>query len=399
MRIVRARLRRLTENIGYIVYRKYLHYTRELWYYTGSMINIDNTQQLLQGLGGEVVLNSIRGLSKQVSDSLDSVFAINFPAQYKSCTNIVFCGMGGSRFPGLIAYYLYKSELRVPFELCDDYILPGSVGRNTLVVLSSYSGTTEEVLRCAQLAKQKSALITGFCVGGPLSEWFKQEGLPHHVFNEEHNPSKQPRMGFGYTFGSFLGILLALDLVQLDSKEQFLALVRHEISNIAKVEDLFDVTVKTDQNLAKQMALKIQSRYPYYVVAEHLTGVGNCIQNQTNETGKNIASYRVISEMNHHLMEGLQFPTSHQKMALFVTVFSSLYSRQIQKRFDITEDVVRQNGIEVVRYTLLSDTKLGQVFELLVFSSFVTMYLAGIYGVNPEKVPYVDYFKAQLKKI
>jgi glucose/mannose-6-phosphate isomerase len=363
------------------------------------MITIDTTQQLWQGLGGEVVLNSIRGLSKQVSDSLDSVLALDFPAHYKSCSSIVFCGMGGSRFPGLIAYYLYKSELKVPFEICDDYILPGSVGENTLVVLSSYSGTTEEVLHCAQLAKEKSALITGFCVGGPLSEWFKKEGLPHHVFNEDHNPSKQPRMGFGYTFGSFLGILVALDLLRLDSKEQFLAHVRQEISSISKVEERFDVSVQTDQNLAKQMALKIQDHYPYYVVAEHLTGVGNCVQNQTNETGKNISSYRVISEINHHLMEGLQFPTDHKKMALFVTMFSSLYSQKIQKRFDITEDVVRQNGIEVVRNTLLSSTKLGQVFELLVFSSCVTMYLAGIYGVKPEKIPYVDYFKAQLKKI
>lgn len=362
------------------------------------MINIDNIQQLLQGLGGEAVLKSIKGLSRQVSDSLDSVLNIEFPQEYKNCSSIVFCGMGGSRFPGLIAYYLYKTKLRVPFEVCDDYLLPGSVNKDTLVVLSSYSGTTAEVLHCAELAKERSAHITGFCVGGPLSEWLKKEGLPHHVFDEDNNPSKQPRMGFGYTFGSFLGILLALDLLTSDSKEDLLAQIRKEISQIPKFEQGVGVEVQTGQNLAKQMALKIQGRYPYFVVAEHLTGVGNCVQNQTNETGKNISSYRVISEINHHLMEGLQFPTEHRKMALFITFFSSLYSPKIQQRFDITEDVVRQNDIEVLRHTLTAHTKLGQVFELLVFSAFMTMYLAGIYGVNPEKIPYVDYFKEQLKK-
>lgn len=363
------------------------------------MINIDDTQQLLSGLGGEVVLLSLRGLSKQVTHSLDGMLGVNFPPEYKTCSNIVFCGMGGSRFPGLIVYYLYKSELKVPFEVCDDYVLPGSVGKNTLVVLSSYSGTTEEVLHCAQEAKKRSALIAGFCVGGPLSEWLKTEKLPHHVFSEEHNPSKQPRMGFGYTLGSFLGILAQLDLIKADSKDSFLSGVREEIEKIESSEAKFGVDIKLEQNLAKWVASKIQNHYPYYLVAEHLTGAGNCIQNQTNETAKNISSYRVISEINHHLMEGLQFPANHKQMAVFIAFFSHLYSPKIQKRFEITEDVIRQNGIETIRYTLASNTKLGQVFELLVFSSFVTMYLAGLYGVNPEKIPYVDYFKAQLKKM
>ena len=363
------------------------------------MVDIDNTQQLLASLGGAADFNSIRGLSLQVSDSLDSVLRINFPSRYKNCSNIVFCGMGGSRFPGLIAYYLYKSKLKIPFEVCDDYTLPGSVGEKTLVVLSSYSGTTEEVLSCAEVAKQKQAMITGFCVGGPLGSWLEAEGLPHHVFNEEHNPSKQPRMGFGYTFGSFLGILVSLELLKMESKKQFLEEIQQELFDVSRLEKKFDVEIKSESNIAKQMALEIHDHYPYFVVAEHLTGVGNCLQNQTNETAKNISSYRVISEINHHLLEGLQFPADHKKMALFVTAFSSLYSPRIQKRFEITEDVVRQNHIKVVRYTLESGTRLGQVFELLALSSFVTMYLAAIHGVDPEKIPFVDYFKAQLKKM
>jgi len=363
------------------------------------MVNLDDTQQLLSGLGGEDVLLSLRGMANQVTHSLNGVLGIDFPPEYSRCSNIVFCGMGGSRFPGLIMYFLFKQELKVPFEICDDYVLPGSVDKNTLVVLSSYSGTTEEVLHCAQEAKRRSALITGFCVGGPLSEWMKEEKLPHHVFVEEYNPSKQPRMGFGYALGSFLGILTQLDLIKTPSKDAFVSGVRKEIEKIGLCETKYDVDVKLEQNAAKQIAVKIHGHYPYYLVAEHLTGVGNCIQNQTNETAKNISSYRVISEINHHLMEGLQFPTDHKRMALFVTFFSSLYGPKIQKRFEVTEDVIRQNGIEVIRHTLASNTKLGQVFELLVFSSFVTMYLAGLYGVNPEQIPYVDYFKAQLKKM
>ena len=54
------------------------------------------------------------------------------------------------------------------------------------------------------------------------------------------------------------------------------------------------------------MAQKIINKYPYYIVSEFLTGVGNTIVNQTNETAKSISSFRVIPELNHHLMEGLK---------------------------------------------------------------------------------------------
>lgn len=361
------------------------------------MKNIDDTKELLENLGGEKVVDSVRGMAKQVSTSLEETIALRFPSQYNNIHNIVYCGMGGSRFPGLILYYLYKQQFRVPFEVCDDYLLPGSVGKNTLVVLSSYSGTTEEVLRCAKDAKEKSAYITGFCGGGPLGEWLKAEGYPHYVFDETHNPSGQPRMGFGYALGSFLGILLNLSLLQDEPVGKLLNQIRQEVDAVPATARMFDVDVPQKHNPAKQLAQEIQNRYPYYIVAEHLTGVGNCMQNQTNETAKNISSFRVLPELNHHLMEGLQYPQAHRDIAVFITFFSSLYSAKMQKRVDVTEDVVRKNKIRVVRYALRSATKLGQVFEMLLLSSFVTMYLAAIYGTNPEEVPYVDYFKAQLR--
>lgn len=363
-----------------------------------NMQDIDNTKDLLASLGGENVVASVRGMAKQISTSLEGALGVQFPSPYKRVKNIVYCGMGGSRFPGLIVYHLYKQQFRVPFEMCDDYLLPGSVGEDTLVVLSSYSGTTDEVLHCAKEAKSRSALITGFCGGGPLSEWFRAEGLPHYVFDETHNPSRQPRMGFGYTLGSFLGILLGLSLLRSGAEGELLREIKLGIETIPALTNMFDVDLPKAQNPAKKLALDIQGQYPYYIVAEHLTGAGNCIQNQTNETAKNISSFRVLPELNHHLMEGLMFPAVHRDTALFITFYSTLYSPKVQKRLEITEDVIRQNKIRVVRYTLESTTKLGQVFEVVLLSSFVTMYLAAIYGTNPEEVPYVDYFKAQLKK-
>ncbi len=362
-----------------------------------SHSSLDNTEWLIARLGGERVSGSIHAFDQQVLTGLRSTLHITFPESYRKVCNIVLCGMGGSRFPALILQSLYKSALRVPFEICDDYTLPGSVGKDTLVILSSYSGTTEEVLWCAEEALRRSAQITGYCVGGPLQAFFVKHHLPHYIFTEEFNPSKQPRMGFGYAFGSLLGILVALSLISDVASDTCVDYVRDAFDESREMRSLYDVQTPTSRNPTKSLALSLHGRYPYYVVAEHLIGVGNCLQNQTNETAKNISSYRVIPELNHHLMEGLKNPPTHHDMATFVLFESALYSERIARRVTITKDVVEQNGIQTLSYMMRGRSRLGQVLEGLVLSSYLTMYLAALYGENPEVVPYVDYFKAQLR--
>jgi len=46
----------------------------------------------------------------------------------------------------------------------------------------------------------------------------------------------------------------------------------------------------------------------------------------------------------------------------------------------------------------VSKTKLEQFGELLVLSSYVSFYTALLGGIDPTAIPFVDFFKAQLKK-
>jgi glucose/mannose-6-phosphate isomerase len=135
------------------------------------------------------------------------------------------------------------------------------------------------------------------------------------------------------------------------------------------------------------------------VTAEHLQGVGNAIANQTNETAKLISSYRYIPELNHHLMEGLQFPESHKKMGVFVFFPSKLYDKRVQIRFDITKEVVEKNGLKTLTHKLKSKSKIEEALELIGFGSYMTMYLSLLYKQDPSVIPWVDYFKRRLKEL
>lgn len=355
------------------------------------MISLDNKPLILKIQGGDKVLRSINNLHLQINQAFNETLRINWPKEYKKVDSLVFAGMGGSRFPAIIVNELFKEKIIKPIIINDNYQLPGFVNQKTLVVLSSYSGTTEEVLTMAEQAKKRKAKITGITKGGSLVDFLKNNRFPYYCFNPVYNPSDQPRIGFGYAVGAIIGLLFGLGFLKINKKTVELA-----VKKLGFFIKNFSIENLTKTNPAKKLALTIYQQYPFFIVAEFLTGVGNAIANQTNETAKNISDFRVIPELNHHLMEGLKHPDNIKKTLVFVFFNSTLYSPSIQKRFKITNEVVKKNKIKTINYQLNGKNKIEQVFELMALGSFVSMYLSALYQENPSVIPYVDYFKKRL---
>lgn len=334
----------------------------------------------------DTVLKSIQELPLQFTDSWKESQKINLPEEYKNVKNIVVSGMGGSRFPTLILSELFKEELKVPLVINSEYRLPGFVDENTLLIASSYSGTTEETLANVKSAKEKNAKILGVTMGGELQEYLQKNNYPAYIFNPTHNPSGQPRMGFGYNFGGILGLLYSLDLIKIDA-----AKIESAFSNLSNL-------IPSLEEPAKKMANDLYEKYPTIVVSEFLSGCGNAMANQTNETAKANSNFRIIPELNHHLLEGLKYPKELKNFDVFLFFFSRLYSERIQKRFLITREVVEQNNLKTIWYEMKSEDKISQVLEFLALSSFMTMFLCNLYGEDPTSIPFVDYFKKRLKE-
>jgi len=113
-----------------------------------------NEEELKQ-LDPQNTLESTELLSRQCQVAWDEVTHLDLPEHLGEISHIVFCGMGGSIYGALVLKALFGRTMPFPTEVVSDYFLPAYVGKNTLVVLTSYSGATEEVLACAQEAKAK----------------------------------------------------------------------------------------------------------------------------------------------------------------------------------------------------------------------------------------------------
>src|SRR3989344_5220797 len=110
----------------------------------------------------------------QLKQVLEDFKSINPTEEFRNVKNIVICGMGGSAYGGHVALSLLKDQLSVPLYVNNDYTLPKFVNKDSLVILISYSGSTEETLAGAIEAKKKVAKICGLTSGGKLGEFLKE---------------------------------------------------------------------------------------------------------------------------------------------------------------------------------------------------------------------------------
>ncbi|MFH0805167.1 MAG: SIS domain-containing protein [Patescibacteria group bacterium] len=340
------------------------------------------------------MLRSIESLALQCQQAWDEARRVRVPASYRRIRSVVINGMGGSGLGGHIIDALFGGRLRVPFTVVNSYTLPGWVGRDTLYVLSSYSGTTEEVLATVAAARRRRAKLMVICAGGKLAAVARRYRIPAYIFTPNFNPCNQPRMGLGYAVVGLVTLLRQCGLLQLANGE-----FRAAVQRIVSLHRKFGSAVPAAQNAAKRMAHQLHRRVPIVIAAGHLAGNAHALANQINENSKNFTAYFTVSELNHHLLEGLRFPATNRSSLMFLSIESGLYLPRIQQRFAITRRVLARTRTAVTVYRATSPTALGQVFEVLLFGSYVNYYLALLNRVDPSPIPYVDYFKQQLDRI
>jgi glucose/mannose-6-phosphate isomerase len=356
------------------------------------MKNLDNLTQIRK-LDKSRVAKSIELLGKQCQQVWQEIKNIQIPKSYQPVTNIVVNGMGGSALGSHIIRSLYIDQLKIPMRIIHSYTLPAGVNSKTLYIASSYSGNTEEVLATIKEAVKRRTKILVICSGGKLARLKKQYNLPGYVFEPKYNPCNQPRIGLGYSILSQWLLLQKVGLLKLSPKN-FKMLINY----LDKLQSRFGITQKTANNPAKKLAENLAGKIPVIVTAEFLSGNAHTFSNQLNENAKNFAVYFLISEMNHHLLEGLAYPKSNQKTLHFVFIESGLFYSRNQKRFQITKNVLQKNKIKYSSYRCQGQDKILQSFEVLLLGSYLSFYLAMLNDIDPAPVPWVGYFKEQLRR-
>lgn len=311
----------------------------------------------------------------------------------QKASNIVVAGMGGSAFAGHIIRSLDQAILKVPMETVSNYRLPAYVNNKTLVVISSYSGNTEESISCLKDAVARKAYVFIIATGGKLAEIASKKNIPSYIFNPVANPAVQPRMGVGYSVSALLALLTRAGFLHVRDSE-----IQEVIDHLHTLTPIYERGVPLKKNSAKALASKIAGKAVMVVAANHLTGAAHVLGNCLNENAKTYSAVHNLPELNHHLLEGMSFPVNLKQSMHIIFINSDLYPKIISQRLSLTQSIFNKIGYPTTIVKPQSSAPLTQVFESLYFSLFLSYYTALLNKIDPGPIPWVDYFKVTLNK-
>ena len=114
----------------------------------------------------------------QLEQALEIGNQVDLPALPAGVGSVTVSGMGGSAASGDFLQSYLGRELTVPLWVNRNYDAPGFVGPDTLSLLCSYSGNTEETVSAFQAAHAAGAPIVCISSGGTLARLAREHGHP-----------------------------------------------------------------------------------------------------------------------------------------------------------------------------------------------------------------------------
>jgi glucose/mannose-6-phosphate isomerase len=332
----------------------------------------------------------IKDFPKQIEESVRIGKEAKIKLNVKGVQNIVLTGLGGSAIGGdLLRSYLVK-ELDIPFAVNRYYTLPEFVGRNTLVIVSSYSGNTEETISAHKEAMKRKARILCISTGGEtarMAKKFKQPWI-------QIPPGLSPRAALGYSFFPLLVVLSRLGFIKPKDRDI------KETIQLLKIKSLSFGNPESPENAPLKLAERLKGKLPViYSPAEHLDTVNIRWRGQIAENAKQLSSGHVLPEMNHNELVGWKVLTDLMKHmhVIFLKDFGTY--KRVAIREGITKQVVSMYAGEVTEVASEGRGLLARLFSLIYFGDWVSLYLAILNNENPEPVAIIDYLKSELSKV
>ena len=295
--------------------------------------------------------------------------------------NVLVTGLGGSGIGGTIVAQVTEKNMQVPLLVNKDYFLPNFVDQHTLVIVSSYSGNTEETLQALEAAIAKGAKITCVTSGGKIGAIAKEKGLDLVTIPG----GMPPRACFGYSFTQIPYILQFHGLIN-DSFRKDLA------DTIALLDKEEEAIKKEGFSLAESLIGKL----PIIYCEARYEGVAVRFRQQINENSKMLCWHHVLPEMNHNELVGWTEP--HPEAVVLMFRCEDDYYRT-QKRMEITSNVVKKNNARYIEMPAKGATQLQRSLYLLHLGDWVSWYIAEIKNIDATEVKVIDFLKNELANV
>lgn len=292
-------------------------------------------------------------------------------------TSAAICGMGSSS----VAVELLEAlaDTHFPFFPARGYYLPRPANEKTLVLLSSFSGNTEETLSCFAEAKKRHLKMIGLSKNGQLEKLCAENKIPFVKYPEQWE-GFQPRWGIGYSIAALATIL------------QNCGLLKGVVSKIkAAAEKLQPETWRVT---GEKLAHKLFKKEPAIYGPAKLGYLARFWQMNFNEDAKTTAAWNYFPEVNHYETTGY---TQGAKNRAVVIIRDPAEPPRLNKRQEITAQLLREKDVPVEFIDLPSGNIAWRLISGIVISMWTALYLSDLYQIDPAPTEMVEKLKKLLK--
>lgn len=299
----------------------------------------------------------------------------------KKISNVLISGLGGSGIGGTIVSELVAMEATVPITVSKGYFIPKFVNQNTLVIISSFSGNTEETLNCLNLALKRKAKIVCVTSGGKVAEIAKKKKLDLIILPGGNSP----RACLGYSLAQQFFILSHYKIISNKFKAQLkssIELIENEKQNIIQE--------------AKQVAAKINGKTPIIYATTYFEGVAIRFRQQLNENAKILCGHHVIPEMNHNELVG--WASGSERVSVIILRDKDEYKRN-NARIEINKEVIRKYTPNITEIWSKGKSQIEKAIYFIHLVDWASLFLAELKGVDAVEVKVIDMLKGELSKI
>lgn len=302
----------------------------------------------------------------------------------KKFRNIIVSGLGGSAISADLIQNFLKDELKIPYSVNRNYVLPAYADMNTLLIISSYSGNTEETISVLNRGIMSKCSIICISSGGKVEEIASDEKVTLIKLQKGY----QPRYALGLSFFSLLKLLSGLNIVPEQDE------VVRQIKNLWRRKgEIFS----KEENTAYAYAEKLIGFIPLiYSVADFTSAAGYRFKCQLNENSKMHAFHNVIPELNHNEIIGWETFSENQINAKLISILDSSYPSQIKRRFEITSELASKKGLEYLNILSNEADFKVRLLDLIYLFDWITYYAAVLRGYNPSEIDYIHILKERL---
>jgi len=304
----------------------------------------------------------------------------NFKKPNRAFHHVVVTGLGGSGIGGTIVSQLVSDNMKIPLLVNNDYGLPAYVGKDSLVIVSSYSGNTEETLSAMEIALEKGAEVACISAGGKVVELAKEKGL-----NFIQIPTGiPPRGSFGLNSPQLFYVLQQYGLIDGSFEK--------EILDAADSIDKHEEAIKKE---ARVIAEVIKDSIPVVYSDAAYAGVSIRLRQQINENAKMLCWHHVFPEMNHNELVGWAGGDKRFSVILMRTEGDHL---RTQLRMNLSKAIFKKHTEKVVEMHAKGDSIIERSYYLIHLGDWMSVILADMKGVDAIEVDVIDFLKGELSK-